>query len=214
MEHSRQPRFLPPSVRRDWNGRRRLQSGRGSGSGDHELRRAKRHNPAWKRRWDLYPRGPSVTTGFNPSGIAAGDFNADGATDLVVCNQASAALTLLLGNGDGTFAVSPYLSLPEAYRSRLQSRTLTAMAGLISLADIGTSVVRIMTDRGVGTVSNTGIVVPGGGTHQIKATYTNMSGAPYHRAVRTRLLWRRLRFRPQRCWWNRLRWCPPGRRWR
>ncbi len=44
----------------------------------------------------------SVTDGF-PGTIAAGDFNGDGKTDLVVANTHNDDVTVLLGNGDGTF---------------------------------------------------------------------------------------------------------------
>ena len=47
--------------------------------------------------------------GLTPGAIAAGDFNGDGITDLVVVNQNAGMVYLLLGNGDGTFtaAASP-----------------------------------------------------------------------------------------------------------
>ncbi len=52
---------------------------------------------------------PSPATGNAPSGIAVGDFNGDGRTDLAVTNAGDNTLSILLGNGDGTFtaAASP-----------------------------------------------------------------------------------------------------------
>ena len=38
-----------------------------------------------------------------PTAIAVGDFNADGHADLAVANEASNNVSILLGNGDGTF---------------------------------------------------------------------------------------------------------------
>jgi hypothetical protein len=50
--------------------------------------------------------GPGTTIasgGINPQRIAIGDFNRDGKLDLVVTNRASNTITILLGNGNGTF---------------------------------------------------------------------------------------------------------------
>lgn len=49
------------------------------------------------------PTGSPIPVGTNPSSIASGDFNGDGIADLAVTNQAGNTLTILLGNGDGTF---------------------------------------------------------------------------------------------------------------
>ena len=43
----------------------------------------------------------TFTTGFAPSGIALGDFNGDGKLDIATANNTS--VSILLGNGDGTF---------------------------------------------------------------------------------------------------------------
>ena len=47
-----------------------------------------------------------ISTSFpqaNPTAIVAGDFNGDGRTDLAVANYGSNDVSVLLGNGDGTF---------------------------------------------------------------------------------------------------------------
>src|SRR5215469_13626756 len=43
-------------------------------------------------------------TGSNPAAIAVGDFNGDGKADLVVVNSSANTVSVLLGNGDGTFS--------------------------------------------------------------------------------------------------------------
>ena len=47
--------------------------------------------------------GTPPATGHNPVAIVAGDFNGDGHLDVAVANQADSAISVFLGNGDGTF---------------------------------------------------------------------------------------------------------------
>jgi len=50
--------------------------------------------------------GSPFAAGLNPFSIAAGDFNGDGHPDLVVANQGSNSVTVLLGNGSGGFTAA------------------------------------------------------------------------------------------------------------
>jgi len=43
------------------------------------------------------------TVGSSPLSIAVGDFNRDGKLDLAVANNSDNDVSVLLGNGDGTF---------------------------------------------------------------------------------------------------------------
>jgi FG-GAP-like repeat/Putative Ig domain len=47
--------------------------------------------------------GSPVAVGGGPDALATADLNSDGKLDLVVANQNDGTLTILLGNGDGTF---------------------------------------------------------------------------------------------------------------
>lgn len=51
--------------------------------------------------------------GTNPNFVAVGDFNGDGNLDLVVSNQNSNTISILLGNGDGTF--KPHVDYPAEF---------------------------------------------------------------------------------------------------
>ncbi len=53
------------------------------------------------------PLGSPFPVGTNPSFIAAGDFNGDGFPDLALANKGDNTVTLLLGNGSGSFSESP-----------------------------------------------------------------------------------------------------------
>jgi hypothetical protein len=47
--------------------------------------------------------GRSFDAGSSPEAVAVGDFNGDGVPDLAVANHDSGTISVLLGNGDGTF---------------------------------------------------------------------------------------------------------------
>src|SRR5271155_525891 len=53
---------------------------------------------------------PQYPTGTNPQAMAAGDFNNDGNLDFAVANSTANTVSILLGNGDGTF--QPAVSYP------------------------------------------------------------------------------------------------------
>src|SRR6185295_17369282 len=51
----------------------------------------------------LFEAGLTYRVGMLPFTLAAGDFNSDGKPDLVVSNDGSDNVSLLIGNGDGSF---------------------------------------------------------------------------------------------------------------
>jgi len=48
-------------------------------------------------------QGSPITVGVSPYGVALGDLNQDGKIDVAVANEASQSVSVLLGNGNGTF---------------------------------------------------------------------------------------------------------------
>ncbi|MGH7163950.1 MAG: FG-GAP repeat domain-containing protein [Nitrospiraceae bacterium] len=52
---------------------------------------------------DLFYLFATYPVGKNPTSVSTGDFNEDGFTDLITTNIGSNSLSLLFGNGDGTF---------------------------------------------------------------------------------------------------------------
>ena len=55
-----------------------------------------------------------VTVGGTPLAVATADFNRDGKADLAVADVADDEIKILFGNGDGTFATGPVLTLAAA----------------------------------------------------------------------------------------------------
>ena len=60
-----------------------------------------------------FPATPSSTinVGTTPQGIVTGDFNADGKIDLAVANYGDNTVSILLGNGDGTFTLQSLIAV-------------------------------------------------------------------------------------------------------
>jgi hypothetical protein len=54
-----------------------------------------------------FTAAPAAGAGVNPRNIAIADFNGDGRADLAVTNLGSGNVTILLGNGNGTFQPEP-----------------------------------------------------------------------------------------------------------
>ena len=55
-----------------------------------------------------------------PDSVAIGDLNGDGKPDLAVANEGSSTVSVLLGNGDGTFGAKTDFrrgATPRAWRS-------------------------------------------------------------------------------------------------
>jgi hypothetical protein len=50
----------------------------------------------------------TLTAGSSPASVAVGDFNGDGKLDLAVANTVSSSISILLGNGDGTFQAAQF----------------------------------------------------------------------------------------------------------
>src|SRR3989454_1099942 len=59
-------------------------------------------NPALAQT-PLFTAPRDFGVGFNPASVAVGDFNGDGKRDLAVANYNSSTVSVLLGNGNGTF---------------------------------------------------------------------------------------------------------------
>ena len=81
---------------------------------------------AGQRRRHL-PGAVNFSAGANPRSVAVADVNGDGKPDLVVANYYGSNVSVLLGNGDGTFQ-APRTSPPAWGRVPWRWRTSTATA--------------------------------------------------------------------------------------
>ena len=73
--------------------------------------------------------GSPMTVGNFPQTVKIGDFNNDGLQDLVVSNGKDNTLSILLGNGDGTFTAANGSPVPVGgfpFFWRWQTSTATA----------------------------------------------------------------------------------------
>ena len=59
----------------------------------------------------LQPEVVSITVGTNPIAVAVGDLHGDGHQDLAVANYSSNNVSILEGQGDGTFVASDTVSV-------------------------------------------------------------------------------------------------------
>jgi len=58
----------------------------------------------------LSPAGVATAVGLNPKGLISADFIGNGKLDLAIANSGDNTVSILLGNGDGTFTAKPVLS--------------------------------------------------------------------------------------------------------
>ncbi len=93
----------------------------------------------------------SVGVGTNPSGIARGDFNGDGKLDIAVADQGSNKISILLGNGDGTFTAGTSIAT-GTQPGALVAADFNGDGKLdLAVADIANSRILVVLGRGDGT---------------------------------------------------------------
>ena len=105
--------------------------------------------------------GSPITVGNFPEAVKIGDFNADGLQDLAVANAKDNTISILLGNGDGTF--TPASGSPI---------TVGAFPFFVAVADFdrnGTADIAVSNDS-----DNTVSILLGNGD----GTFTEANGSP------------------------------------
>jgi hypothetical protein len=120
----------------------------------------------------------SAATGNGPNAIAVGDFNGDGKPDLAVVNFDSNTVTILLGNGDGTFTVGPTLAT-GSYPTAVAVGDFNGDGKLdLAVTNLMSNTVTIFLGNGDGTFTPAASPATGGGPVAIAVGDFNGDGKP------------------------------------
>ncbi len=117
-----------------------------------------------------------LTTGTTPSAIATGDFNGDGFPDAVIANAGDGTLTVMLGNGDGTFTAGTTITTGGKPTSVIAADLNND--GILDLAvvDNTNGKVLIFTGNGNGTFTAGAVISVGASPFGIAAGDLNLDG--------------------------------------
>ncbi|MCC5878214.1 MAG: VCBS repeat-containing protein, partial [Candidatus Sumerlaeia bacterium] len=63
-------------------------------------------NTSQAQQWRGFPSKTGPAAGDSTQGVTTGDFNGNGITDIATANEGAGTVSVLLGNGDGTFAAA------------------------------------------------------------------------------------------------------------
>jgi hypothetical protein len=118
----------------------------------------------------------SYAVGQIPFSVAVGDFNRDGRTDLVTANQASNDVSVLLGNGNGTF--QPAVNFAAGYGPRSVVVADFNSDGKPDLATVAGGTVSVLLGNGDGTFQTLKSTVLGFGAWTIAVGDFNGDGKP------------------------------------
>jgi len=112
-----------------------------------------------------FPKSP-ITVGTSPVAIASGSLSASTGPALVIANQADDTITVLLGNGDGTFSFSTQTPIAVGTTpSAVAIGSFLEGSSGVAVANSGSSTVSIYVDAGSGLLVSA--LEPAAGTNPV-----------------------------------------------
>jgi hypothetical protein len=112
---------------------------------------------------------PTTTGAFTGPSATTGDFNADGKVDLAITNQSNNTVSILLGNGDGTFQ-GPLESTTGNFAAGVAAGDFNGDGRLdLAVADLQANTVSVMLQR---PEPATNLAVSGATASQVSLTWT------------------------------------------
>ncbi len=103
------------------------------------------------------PQFQQVSTfpaGQNPTSVTLADFNGDGKLDVVAANQGSNNISVLLGNGDGTFKSAQNTAVGQSPDSLAVGDFNRDGKADLAVANFGTNTIDVLLGNGDGTFEN------------------------------------------------------------
>ena len=113
----------------------------------------------------------------NPRGLAAGDLDGDGHVDLVVANLTSNSVSVLLGQGDGTFAPAVSYAVGMSPHAVLIADLDGDGNPDVATADHGADTLSALLNQGKGVLADAVTVATGGGPYALVAYDLDGDGA-------------------------------------
>src|SRR5437870_189597 len=120
-------------------------------------------NPAPAQTVSFIDARRDFAVGTNPQSVAAGDFNGDGRPDLAVANSGSSNVSVLLGNGDGTFQAARTFAAGTTPASVAVGDFNGDGVADLAVANSGSSNVSVLLGNGDGTFQAARTFAAGGG---------------------------------------------------
>ena len=118
----------------------------------------------------------TASVGSGPAGFVTGDFNGDGKIDLAVANSNAGTVSILLGNGDGTFTAQPTVTVGAGAHWIVTGDFNEDGKLDLAVANSGSNTVSILLGNGDGTFTLHSSPATGGSPFAIAAGDFNADG--------------------------------------